>query len=81
MNAKELEKLTICRQCPDQQRCGVWADFVNSEDRAEMEKEGFELAIIITRCPALTTSERAMLDLANTLMLGTPRTKQSGQEG
>ena len=39
MNAKELEKLTICRRCPDQQRCGVWADFVNSEDREEMEKE------------------------------------------
>lgn len=51
MNAKELEKLTICRRCLDQQRCGVWADFVNSDDREEMEKEGFELAIIITRCP------------------------------
>jgi len=82
MNAKELEKLTICRRCPDQQRCGVWADFVNSEDREEMEKEeGFELAIVITRCPSLTTSERAMLDLANTLMPGGPRPKQRGQEG
>jgi len=61
MNAKELEKLTLCRSCFFKPQCAVWKVMINSEVRAQIEKDGWQMAIVITQCPTLEGSAKKLI--------------------